>query len=227
MKSKSIKIDQLTEGYNVTNLETMDVYGVTKSMLINKVKLLLGITESKPTPTPKESPVSAQQKIKELAQARDPDGLLIPKFDYDPAQEKKLEHYSNMFMVELPDGRVMIRYNEAHYYTTKDKVMQVPYPTTKKYFVGTGISTTAQICLRAYRQHLHLTSIQKEKTEPKPEPTPSGSEDGTCDDITFDSCANNSPENCKYCVGESRYENKNKLASKKLSPPLMKAIIPP
>jgi len=53
------------------------------------------------------------------------------------------------------------------------------------------------------------------------------SEDGSCDDVTFDSCANNKPENCKHCTDKSRFDDKKKLAAKKPPPPLMKATINP
>ena len=33
---------------------------------------------------------------------------------------------------------------------------------------------------------------------------------GSCDDVAFESCANNKPENCKFCVDQSRYEDKKK-----------------
>jgi hypothetical protein len=62
-----------------------------------------------------------------------------------------------------------------------------------------------------------------------------GKEEPSCDDIVFESCINGytakddniAKNNCKFCIDQSRYENKNKLAAKKPAPPLMKAIIPP
>jgi len=42
---------------------------------------------------------------------------------------------------------------------------------------------------------------------------PEGQPDGTCDDVSFDTCANNDPDTCKFCVNESRYEDKRKLAA--------------
>lgn len=68
-----------------------------------------------------------------------------------------------------------------------------------------------------------VSSSSKEKTKEKEEPK--GQEDGSCDDVSFDSCANNNPEICKFCVDESRYEDKRKAAAKKPSPPLLKAHI--
>lgn len=52
---------------------------------------------------------------------------------------------------------------------------------------------------------------------------PKGQEEGSCDDITFDLCANNAPDNCKHCVNQSRYENKKKIAAQKPGAPLLKA----
>ena len=107
--------------------------------------------------------------------------------------------------------------------------MKMPYPVPRKYFKGMGLSRLLQTCLRAYRHHLgsypedvtHLSSTPTKKEGPL------GDEQGTCDDVTFGSCANNSAENCKYCVNESRFEDKNKLAAKKPAPPLMRASVPP
>ncbi len=45
---------------------------------------------------------------------------------------------------------------------------------------------------------------------------PIGQEDGSCDDVSFESCANNAPEQCKYCINQSRYQNKNKVAAQKI-----------
>ena len=234
----------------------------------SKIETNWSTDSSLPTPEPKPEP-TACQKIKELAQIKEPDGLLISRFKYDPwqAQKKEIEGYSNISVMELPDGRAMIQYKGTHYYTTKEKVMQIPYPTPYSYFKrpGLGVSPTAQTCLRAYRKHLGLCpedctqrtvtqaylrsadrslksdsdeinwkdesgSIAFRENEQKLKEAgkkPVGDEQGTCDDVIFDSCANNSPENCKFCVNQSRFEDKNKLAAKKPAPPLMHATIEP
>ena len=198
-----------------------------------------------PTPEPKPEP-TACQKIKELAQMKDnllsdnksltKNGLLIPRFKYDPwqAQKKEIEGYSNISVMELPDGRAMIQYKGTHYYTTKEKVMQIPYPTPYSYFKrpGLGVSATAQTCLRAYRKLLANNLLSADKSLTKTDDVRDqateclGDEQGTCNDIIFDSCANNSPENCKFCVNQSRFEDKNKLRSRNQRP-LMHATIEP
>lgn len=197
---------------------------------------LVSVPVPEPVITTKHEPEkqSLPQKIKELAQAKDPDGLFIPEFDYDPAQKKEIEGYSNISVVELPDNRAMIQYKVAHYYTTKEKIMSIPYPIPKKHFTGKGLSSVANTCLHAYRKYLHFASIPKENAvsidrnmAKNKKEVPVGDEQGTCDDISFESCTNNSPENCKFCIDMSRYEDKNKLAAQKPAPPLMRASVPP
>jgi len=215
--------------FSVEKLDQKQPEAIT--ILESKTEILYPIQPIAP-PVP-ESKTTLLQRIKELSQMKSPDGILIQSFKYDQAQaqRKEIEGYSNISVVELLDGRAMIQYKEAHYYTTKEKVMQIPYPTPRKYFkkMGYGFSSVAQTCLRAYRQYLaNLLSADKSLTKNENEQEESkGSEDGTCDDVTFESCANNSPEKCKFCVNESRYEDKNKLAAKKPAPPLMKATIEP
>jgi len=41
--------------------------------------------------------------------------------------------------------------------------------------------------------------------------------------VSFETCANNDPEACKFCVNESRYEDKRKIAAGKPRAPLLKA----
>jgi len=202
----------------------------------SKIETNWSTDSSLPTPEPKPEP-TACQKIKELAQIKEPDGLLISRFKYDPwqAQKKEIEGYSNISVMELPDGRAMIQYKGTHYYTTKEKVMQIPYPTPYSYFKrpGLGVSATAQTCLRAYRKLLANNLLSADKSLTKTDDVRDqveehlGDEQGTCNDIIFESCANNSPENCKFCVNQSRFEDKNKLAAKKPAPPLMHATIEP
>ena len=56
---------------------------------------------------------------------------------------------------------------------------------------------------------------------------PKGQSDGTCDDVAFETCANNSPMNCRFCIDQSRYGDKNKLVAKKPASPLLRASVPP
>jgi hypothetical protein len=82
--------------------------------------------------------------------------IFIDKFEYDPTQKKEINGYSNYSVVELPDGRAMIYSNRngSHYYTTKEMVLKMPYPVPVSYFIGTGLSTVAISCIRAYRHYL-------------------------------------------------------------------------
>ncbi len=164
--------------------------------------------------------------------------ILIPKFKYDHSLRKQIPGHENIWYAELPDGRVALRYGESSYYTTKENVMNIPFPVPYGYFKESGVSTLALTCFRAYRNFLsadkNLTRNGMEESvysTPKEEHSGTslekhkGDENGSCDDVTFDSCANNSPENCKYCVNESRFEDKRKIAANKPSRPLLKATV--
>ncbi len=81
-----------------------------------------------------------------------PKDLKIPKFEYDKGLRRQ---YGLVFFTELPDGRVVIEYGMAHYYTTKEKVLQIPFPFPKKYFSKeNGWSSTIEIAFKKYRRYL-------------------------------------------------------------------------
>ena len=161
--------------------------------------------------------------------------ILFPRFKYDHSLRKSIPDYKNTWYVELQDGRVVLGYGESSYYTTKESVMKIPFPVPYGYFKESEISTTAITCLRAYRQTFAKSLIKtafcekagknEDEIDLRDEEKPEGNESGSCDDITFDSCANNSPEICKFCVNESRFEDKNKIAASKPKRPLLKATI--
>lgn len=139
-----------------------------------------------------------------------PSDLKIAKFDYDLLA--KTQKYKTLEVLELPDGRVVLKYGAVRYYTSKDLVMQIQFPFLKEYFIKeNGWSSSVEQAFKFYRRYL------AERKEPEGQP------EGTCDDQSFDSCANNNPETCKFCVNESRYEDKRKLAAKKPGKPLLKA----
>jgi hypothetical protein len=167
-----ILIHCLKEGYIITDYtggekyarETVDgVIGVIKKILIeppNDVILDQNVLPQnkeaepiKPEPEVPQEPEkeSCLQKIKALAK----DGFFIPRFKYDPTQKKEIEGYLNISVVEMPDGRAVVIYKGTHYYTTKEKVLRIPYQVTKKYFNGYGLSSVAQTCIRAYRHYLN------------------------------------------------------------------------
>jgi len=138
-----------------------------------------------------------------------PSDLKIAKFDYD---KNKMQKYKSLEFLELPDGKVVLKYGVAHYFTSNVLVMQIPFPFPKKYFSKEGSwSSNVEQAFKMYRRYL------AERKEPEGQP------DGTCDDVSFDTCANNDPKTCKFCVNESRYEDKQKIAARKPGAPLMRA----
>jgi len=138
-----------------------------------------------------------------------PKDLKIKSFDYSGWSTGQ---YKSLSFWELPDGRVVLNYSNSHYYTTKDLVMQIPFPFPEGCFdKKNGWSSSVEQAFKMYRRYL------AERQEPEGQP------DGTCDDVSFDTCANNDPEACKFCVNESRYEDKRKLAVRKSGRPLLKA----
>ncbi len=84
--------------------------------------------------------------------------LVVDWFECDPSQGKKIKGYENCKIVEMPDGRVMVQYKDAtHYYTSKEKVMKIPYPVPKGFFKEAGLSSVAEVCIRAYRHYLEYS----------------------------------------------------------------------
>ncbi len=238
-----ILIHSLEQGYVVTDYISGKKYAVeSPESVLRIVGRTLGMTEALPgwlmQPEKESSTTDQQEEQTKTEQAPVPNilkkDILMPRFKYDHSLRKPIPEYKNMWFAELPDGRVVLGYGESSYYTTKENVLnKTPYPIPYGYFKGSDISTTAQTCIRAYRDLLCLQPedcsqrtvtkayLRSEQNEKKPE----GNENGSCDDITFDSCANNSPENCKYCVNESRFEDKRKIEANKPSRPVLRATI--
>jgi hypothetical protein len=99
-------------------------------------------------------------KLKELAAPGITKGdLVVDWFECDPSYGKEINGYENCKVVEMPDGRAMVQYRDGtHYYTSKGKVMNIPYPVPKGYFNGSGLSSNARVCIRAYRHYLATTN---------------------------------------------------------------------
>lgn len=93
---------------------------------------------------------------------------LIPKFEYDHELRKEIDGYTNVWYAELPDGRVVVGYNQTNYYTTKENVMKIPYPIPGRYFEGMDIPKSARTPLKAYRELL----TNPTPNPPTPDPTP-------------------------------------------------------
>ncbi len=113
--------------------------------------------------TPAQVVKSAQDKP-DNSNVLSPKDLKLPKFEYDKGLRKQ---HGLIFFTELSDGRVVIEYGMAHYYTTKEKVLQIPFPIPKKYFSKeNGWSSTIEIAFKKYRQYLaeHPASEADNKT---------------------------------------------------------------
>uniref|UniRef100_A0A6M3KYP5 Uncharacterized protein n=2 Tax=viral metagenome TaxID=1070528 RepID=A0A6M3KYP5_9ZZZZ len=246
-----ITIRELKTGYTVTD-DNGQYAAETKESVTRLIRKSLGISEPEHDQEWTIEPVqiTEPEKIKETLHPVPnilKQDILIPRFKYNDSLKNSILDYKNTWYAELPDGRVVLGYGGSSYYTTKENVMKIPFPVPYGYFKGSGVSTTTLTCLRAYRSLLSADKIlgkndddigwkdesgsiafrEHEKKIKEQTDTQKGNEDGTCDDITFDSCANNSPENCKHCMNESRFEDKKKLAAKKPAPPLMKATVDP
>jgi len=222
---KKLIIEQLKEGFLFSD-ENDEKYAVSSGSMSRKVHAYFGMT--RPGSHKKtEIKKTADNKLVRRGQCAEileipgfdspaaplilhPSDLKIAKFDYDLLA--KTRKYKTLEVLELPDGRVVLKYGATRYYSTKEKVMQIPFPFPRGQFnKENGWSSTVEYAFKMYRRYL------AERKEPE------GLPDGTCDDVSFDTCANNDPKTCKFCVDESRYEDKRKIAARKPGKPLLKA----
>ncbi len=115
-------------------------------------------TEHSEKQPPQKSHVSADEMDKSKLGTLDiihPSNLRIPKFRYN---KSKMQSYENIFLQEFPDGIVVLGYKYSHYYTTKEKVMKLPYPFPEKYFSKeNGWSSNIEIAFKKYRKYLAET----------------------------------------------------------------------
>jgi len=79
--------------------------------------------------------------------------IFIPRFEYD--LDKK-QFFENIFFWELDDGRVVMNYSHANYYSTKEKIMQLPYPAPPNYYDNKklGWNSTNEQAVKKYRKYL-------------------------------------------------------------------------
>lgn len=101
-------------------------------------------------------PESLQAAIKkQTASPESPPSLenifTIPKFKWDKNLEKS---YRNMFFYEADDGRVMLSYFSSKVFTTKDKVLQIPFPLVLGFEPLRKFNPNQRSALRFYRQYL-------------------------------------------------------------------------
>ncbi len=75
----------------------------------------------------------------------------IPKFDFDKKQEKR---YGHLHFVELNDGRVTLSYFAGRIYTTKEKVLKLPFPLVNSIPKLKYLSNNNKTAMRLYREYL-------------------------------------------------------------------------
>lgn len=214
--SKTINITRLDEGFIVKDLETNQEYAVTKERMIQKVKTLLSITAKK-KPELKEP----SEPITTITET----GLVLKEITFPDKLTDLQEHKQGKMTWYTSKDRTAIRILREGYDTSVElSVTDLKYlydnPTPAKEIIkkfGIDNYQNKAVVLRGFLREIPYPMIFFEDLNEE------GSEDGTCDDITFDNCANNKPENCKFCVNQSRFEDKKKLAAKRPGPPHMKA----
>ena len=168
----NIHIQKLYTGYLVIE-ETEEPEDIRKHAAENSenvlqiIKPMLGISEPEHDQEWTIEPVqiTEPEKIKETLHPVPnilKQDILIPRFKYNDSLKNSILDYKNTWYAELPDGRVVLGYGGSSYYTTKENVMKIPYPVPYGYFKGSGISTTALTCLRAYRQTFAKSLIKNE-----------------------------------------------------------------
>lgn len=81
--------------------------------------------------------------------------LLIPRFEWKRECEK---NYNKLLFAELPDGRVMLSYMSAKVFTTKEKVLQIPFPVPPGYLKKCGAPNNVTALLQ-YRKYLAGHSV--------------------------------------------------------------------
>ncbi len=201
-----ILIQAYHEGYMLTDYITGKKYAkeTPEGVIAAITKLLIGDSQEISKLIPEVSqPESNNDGHSEITQKIElpvvnvpKETLFIPHFDYDLSQRKEIKGYTNIGVVETPDGKAMIDYKKVHYYTTKEKILKIPYPIPRGYFKDMKISSVALTCVRAYRDYLEF--------EEKP------NENGTCDDVTYEECIGKDKDQCKFCTKESRFEKAEK-----------------
>lgn len=234
----SITIDECTEGYLVWNLDEnglkskKEVYAVSKDKLVQKTKELLGISDkSRPAMTSDvklERPAVKTEPQSKIETDVSP-GAFVLKECIFPYKETECQAFNSgkMHWLVSKTNEVRIRrdgYDLNIFFKIEDLKYLYDHLKEATDIIRTfGKSTIVNkaTVLRMFMREVSFEKIiypvQSEKIEPK------GQEDGCCDDIAFESCANNKPENCKFCIDQSRYEDKKKIAAQKPGAPLLKA----
>lgn len=130
----------------------------------DKVKLiyihrLAASTDIKPhSSVPPEGPASDPQEdiITEFPKLPTKDDLLIPRFSWDKKDERT---YKRLIFAELPDGKVMLNYIGGRVFSTKEKILRIPYPVPNAYLIRMGITNNHSTAIRLYREYLDSVRV--------------------------------------------------------------------
>jgi cell division protein ZapA (FtsZ GTPase activity inhibitor) len=119
--------------------------------------------ETKHTQEENGKDTTAEKPVLSLTEA----DLTVPKFPHDKTLEK---WFRTLFYFEHPDGRVVLNYMSGLTYTTKEKVLKLPFPFENGYFKNAGFQAATHItAIRLYREFLFLQENEKRLSK-TPEP---------------------------------------------------------
>lgn len=132
-----ITIESLTEGYIIEN-EGHEYAFHTMNEVAKKIQELF---------IPKKRKMPRVSKKVEIGYGeRD---LLISKFPYDSKLEKK---YETISIFEESNGKVALTYNRYKIYTTKEKIMRLPFPVPKG--IVSESPWQVRTAIRKYRKYI-------------------------------------------------------------------------
>uniref|UniRef100_A0A6M3LB30 Uncharacterized protein n=1 Tax=viral metagenome TaxID=1070528 RepID=A0A6M3LB30_9ZZZZ len=231
---KSITIKKLNEGFLIIDNE--NEYAVSEFRLVKKIKALLEITDIhtrkldvRPAKNKIETTVEVKTEqetpafvLKECEFPTEPTGYQVMtsgKMHWGVSKENEVRIRRDGY-----DLNIHIRLEDLKYLYEN--------PTAAPGIIKTFGKETTQnkaTVLRMFVREVtfdqitfHEPALLKKENKAE-EPEPKGQEDGCCDDVTFEECANNNPENCKFCIDQSRFEDKKKITKQKPGKPLLKA----
>lgn len=234
MSYHSITIEQLQEGYIITDNDTNKRYAEPKSQLVKRIKAIFGITDTK-TPGQKidgkvevhVDPPAEPISLTVATDAKEQSQFVLKESPFSESLKCSEHAQGKLSWCVSTDDRVRISRKGYASMIVQLKLSDLKYLYDNPYAApeiteafGKSTYKNKAIILRSF-----LREVPYDKITSSVETKAEGKEDGTCDDISFESCANNSPNNCKLCTNMSRYEDKQKLAAKKPSPPLLKATM--
>lgn len=84
--------------------------------------------------------------------------FLIPKFEWDCSKKKS---YKTLFFFEHEDGRVLLLYTGTKTFTTRERVLRLPYPVPNGYPALKVLSVTSRTAIRMYREYFANLSAKK------------------------------------------------------------------